>query len=628
MASAELDGGGIENSATMSLIGCTISGNAAVTGGGVENELDLTAINCTIAGNSATAGAGGIVNNGTLATSNCTIAGNSANGGGGGFVNFGSATIGNSIVAGNTSVFGPDVIGAFTSQGFNLIGNSSSSIGFGANDLVNVSPLLAALGNYGGPTSTVAVLPGSPAIDAGSNSLVSTGITTDQRGDPRIVNGTVDIGAFESQGFTIAVAGGNNQETTVNTDFPVPLAVMVTSADGAPVQGGVVTFSAPGAGSSATFGGGGNRASIGASGQASLAVAANTIAGDFTITASASGASHTSFDLANLPGVATQLVIHTQPSANATAGQVFGTQPVIFEEDQFGNLEVGDSGNKVTAALQTGRGPLQGATRVLLNQGVATFNDLADNKAETISLVFISRTLRSAVSSSITVSPAAASSLSISAPASVTAGRAFSVTVSALDDFGNVATGYRGTVQFTSSDRLASLPKDFRFGAVDDGVHRFVNGMTFRTSGGQSLVASDRSTPPNGGAGKIQVVGGSPFVVTRALAIRREPGCSSPTWPSRSAGVVQRSREDAGGADRRPSYCSSKARAVRSANVSTAASASGPYSGHDDADAAFGRERHQVEVNGGRGCGDRGLACARSRRHWSERPAADCDSGR
>ena len=46
------------------------------------------------------------------------------------------------------------------------------------------------------------LLPGSPAIDAGSNDLIPEGVTTDQRGQARIVNGTVDIGAFESRGFT------------------------------------------------------------------------------------------------------------------------------------------------------------------------------------------------------------------------------------------------------------------------------------------------------------------------------------------------------------------------------------------------------------------------------------------
>jgi hypothetical protein len=64
--------------------------------------------------------------------------------------------------------------------------------------------VLAPLGDYGGPTQTIALFPGSPAIDAGNNAIVPPGVTTDQRGPgfARIVNGTVDIGAFEVQAGT------------------------------------------------------------------------------------------------------------------------------------------------------------------------------------------------------------------------------------------------------------------------------------------------------------------------------------------------------------------------------------------------------------------------------------------
>ncbi len=106
----------------------------------------------------------------------------------------------------------PDIKGVVTSQGNNLIGNTTGSSGWIITDILNQNPLLAPLGNYGGPTQTVALLPNSPAIDAGNNALAvdpSTGITLafDQRGVgfPRIVDGngdgiaTVDIGAFELQ---------------------------------------------------------------------------------------------------------------------------------------------------------------------------------------------------------------------------------------------------------------------------------------------------------------------------------------------------------------------------------------------------------------------------------------------
>jgi hypothetical protein len=117
----------------------------------------------------------------------------------------------------------PDLYGSVTSLGYNLIGNPTGSGGFAAPlDLIGLDSLLAPLGNHGGPTETMALLPGSPAIDTGSNALAvdATGnpLTTDQRGFARIVNGTADIGAFESRGFTLSVAGGNNQQAIVNSD--------------------------------------------------------------------------------------------------------------------------------------------------------------------------------------------------------------------------------------------------------------------------------------------------------------------------------------------------------------------------------------------------------------------------
>jgi len=68
----------------------------------------------------------------------------------------------------------------------------------------------------------MALLPGSPAIDAGSNALIPGGVTTDQRGAgfPRIVNVVVDIGAFESSGFTISVTSGSGQSQTHTPPSP------------------------------------------------------------------------------------------------------------------------------------------------------------------------------------------------------------------------------------------------------------------------------------------------------------------------------------------------------------------------------------------------------------------------
>jgi hypothetical protein len=95
-------------------------------------------------------------------------------------------------------------------------------------------------------------------------------------------------------------------------------------------------------------------------------------------------------------------------------------------------------------------------------------------------------------STTISVDGAAASVFTVSAPASVTAGGAFNVTVTAKDSFGNVASGYTGTVHFTSSDGGASLPSDYTFVAGDNGVHQV--SVTLNTSGPQSITATDTVT--------------------------------------------------------------------------------------------------------------------------------------
>lgn len=103
----------------------------------------------------------------------------------------GGFTISNTIVAGN----GFDVSGAVTSTGYNLIGNVGNSSGWLSTDILNQDPKLAQLADNGGQTQTQALLAGSPAINAGNNADAPA---TDQRGFARIVGGTIDIGAYES----------------------------------------------------------------------------------------------------------------------------------------------------------------------------------------------------------------------------------------------------------------------------------------------------------------------------------------------------------------------------------------------------------------------------------------------
>ncbi len=220
-------GGGIDSSGTLTLIGSTVSGNSVTggnsngTGGGIENNGMMVAFNSTIAGNTATDGGGiglGTASGSSMELVNCTISANTATTGAGGglAISGSSATIQlvNTLVAGNVAVAtssGPDIETA-VAIGANhcLIGDGSGGgISNGSNgNLVGtratpINPQLGSLAANGGPTETMALLTGSPAIDAG-DSVALTLVITDQRGAPfsRVSNGKVDIGAFEAQPAT------------------------------------------------------------------------------------------------------------------------------------------------------------------------------------------------------------------------------------------------------------------------------------------------------------------------------------------------------------------------------------------------------------------------------------------
>jgi uncharacterized repeat protein (TIGR01451 family)/CSLREA domain-containing protein len=202
------NGGGIGNLGTLTVTGSTLSGNSAGQFGGAifTSTGNLSLIDCTLASNAAGASGGGIEAQGNITVTCSTFSLNSAAFGGGIDNYFGGykVTIADSILAGDLAPAGPDFVNTVISLGNNLIGKIDGSLGWIASDLTGtvvapLDPVLGPLQDNGGPTPTLALLDGSPAFDAGGNALVPAGVTTDQRGLPRTFNGTVDIGAFESQ---------------------------------------------------------------------------------------------------------------------------------------------------------------------------------------------------------------------------------------------------------------------------------------------------------------------------------------------------------------------------------------------------------------------------------------------
>jgi uncharacterized repeat protein (TIGR01451 family) len=196
-------GGAISNSGTLTVSASTLSGNSTYSnGGGLENHGygTFTIENSTISGNNAGSGGGGIENDGYLDTSvvdYSTITGNSATFGGG--IYGGSTTLRSTIITGQ--ITGGNCAASISDGGYNLDDGSSCGFSSTNNSLSNTNPLLdpARLQDNGGPTQTIALELGSPAIDAIPSEANGCGttITNDQRGVSRPQRSGCDIGAFE-----------------------------------------------------------------------------------------------------------------------------------------------------------------------------------------------------------------------------------------------------------------------------------------------------------------------------------------------------------------------------------------------------------------------------------------------
>jgi len=209
---------------TLTVTSSTLTDNTSgLAGGAIEDSnggdpAQISITDSTITDNTATGvyGGGGVyLGNGATADQvvNDTIVGNKATGtgSGGGDVLLGGGVapvFENTIVADGTALSGPDCSASVTDGGHNL--DDADGCGFTAaptgTDLVNTAPDLGPLQSNGGPTETMALLAGSPAINAGSN----TGCpATDQRGVPRPQGGTCDIGAYESAPPVPGTAGAS-----------------------------------------------------------------------------------------------------------------------------------------------------------------------------------------------------------------------------------------------------------------------------------------------------------------------------------------------------------------------------------------------------------------------------------
>jgi predicted nucleotidyltransferase len=136
-------------------------------------------------------------------------------------------------------------------------------------------------------------------------------------------------------------------------------------------------------------------------------------------------------------------------------------------------------------------------------------------------------------SPSITVNAGALDHFAVSAPGSATAGSAFSVTVTAQDQFNNTVTSYTGTIHFTSSDGAAALPADYPFVGGDAGVHTFTSAVTLNTAGNQTVTVT--GSGKTGTSGTIVVTSTATSVTAVTFGVLSSSASASAVRPGARA---------------------------------------------------------------------------------------------
>ncbi len=381
--SASADGGAIfNNGGTLTITNSTFSTNSAgSSGGGIYNSGGATIGDSTFSGNSSASGGGAVFHNsGTLGVTNSTLSGNSDTSSGGGIDNAaasGSVTVTNSILSSNTN--GNCVGSSVTNGGTNIaddatcgfgssLGASGQTIGDNVNPLLVPNPLLLSnqlqfLQYYGGPTQTIALQSGSPAIAA-----VAPGNcpAADQRGATRPAPGqsACDAGAFELGGlapsgnapvefyagsafeFSNSAAPGSPENITINSTTGVQagdlvLVGLLTYQNGGCGSGSAYTINPPSGFTAVSMASGTNPIFNWDTG--------NGVAEVFQKTAGASEPSSYTFSVANPCTSSTEL----QADYGITVWSNVGSTPVDTASENVTDCGFGTNCSVVASAVTT-----------------------------------------------------------------------------------------------------------------------------------------------------------------------------------------------------------------------------------------------------------------------------------
>jgi hypothetical protein len=446
-------GGGIYNIGTLTVSNSTLSANSdngsfgfRARGGGIYNMGALTVSNSTLSNNSGSYGdGGGISNSGTLTVSNTTLSGNYSGGfiGGGGILNFATLTVSNSTLSGNSAYgYGGGIANyrMLTVSNSTLSGNSATHRGGG---LYNEGTLTVS-------SSTLSANNGSGLYNEGTLTVSNSTLSGN------IGSGIVNFGTLTVSNSTLSgnSAYGYGGGIWTYSNQSVTLTNVTVTANRANLYG-------------LSYQGGGVFVSSGSPVLHNTLIAGNFRGATGTTRDDVSGALNASGDY-NLIGDGTGMT----GLSHGVNGNLVGSAAAPIDP-LLGPLQDNGGPTKTHALL---------AGSPALNAGNPFQLGVADQRG-------VVRT----GGVNIGAYQASASAFVVTVPGTVAAVMPFDVTVQAVDIFGQVAFGYRGTVTFsvTDPDPAVMLPADYTFTADDQGTHTFTGEFTLITPGMWTLTTAD-----------------------------------------------------------------------------------------------------------------------------------------
>jgi hypothetical protein len=484
------NGGGILNAGMLTILQCTVSGNFASGGAGIYNASSgsQTISGSTISSNSGASDGGGIYNfGGALTIQNSTLSDNSAVDNGGGILSTGVLTVSNCTLSGNSN---SDAYGsAINASGSGSVSISNSTI----------SGNISHAGNGALYFTTNAILSdctisGNTTSQAGT--IVGAGTIRNCTISGNTVTGTNSAGG-------IAFGGAiSNCTISGNTGWVGGILADGGTISNCTISGntGIAFQPSPTAGGIADFAVSANDATV--------TLLNSTIANNTVNSKDHSAGQLYSGQLSMATGKAT-IQLHdtlvagdgSEPNFFADVGGVFASQGHNLSSDSGGGFLTGPgdliNSNPLLGPLQDNGGPTP--TRALLlgspavdsgdNTGAPDFDQRGPGFPRIVGKVIDIGAYE--------VQPGPAIHLQLGAPAQVTSTTPFDATVTALDAYGHIATGYLGTVTFSTSDLSPGilLPPNYTFMAADNGGHIFPGEVTLDTPGNQTLTVADTLVP-------------------------------------------------------------------------------------------------------------------------------------